>query len=340
MKQFFSPSISVIVPVYNAGGRLRGCVESLINQTMKDIELIFVLDCPTDGSDLIVKEYAKQYSNIVVIENEKNINTGMSRNKGIDIAKGDYIAFCDHDDMVKTYMYEEMYKFALEKDADIVLGVPEYSYKDNSKNSIFYYPKEGNVKDKLLPLIIGRDDTMPEWEFYFSHGMIWDNIYRIDFIKRHNIRFIDNNYTTFEDNLFLIESLICANKAVVYNKLVYIHTIEDTNTAATFEYVKSCKIISYLEHLDYILVEYGIKETYIKNQLNSVCEYVKDIFRNEIKRNKANILCWVDVLNRLKTNRIIRNNLQKAGIRNYVEKSKNHFIKIIHGIVYLYLTKL
>ena len=93
-----TPKVSIIVPIYNAGKFLEKCLDTLVNQTLKDIEIILVLDCPTDGSDRIAREYAEKDPRIRLIVNEQNLNIGLSRNEGLKIARGEYIGFSDHDD--------------------------------------------------------------------------------------------------------------------------------------------------------------------------------------------------------------------------------------------------
>ena len=92
------PKVSIIVPVYNAGIYLKGCLDSILQQTLCDIEVILILDCPTDGSDVICQKYAEKDNRIRIIWNEKNLHIGLSRNKGLEIATGEYIAFSDNDD--------------------------------------------------------------------------------------------------------------------------------------------------------------------------------------------------------------------------------------------------
>ena len=104
-----TPLVSIILPVYNAGEYLRPCLDTLINQTLRNIEIICVLDCPTDGSDKVVEEYAEKDHRIVVIRNEQNLHIGESRNAGIRAAKGEYIGFSDHDDPHELDMYEKLY---------------------------------------------------------------------------------------------------------------------------------------------------------------------------------------------------------------------------------------
>ena len=111
--------VSVIVPVYNVEKYLRQCLDSLVNQTLKDIEIICINDGTKDNSVEIINEYVKKCPNIILI-NQENQGLGMARNNAMKHAKGDYIAFVDSDDWVDTDMYEVLYNKAIETDADIV----------------------------------------------------------------------------------------------------------------------------------------------------------------------------------------------------------------------------
>ena len=116
------PLVSVILPVYNAGEYLRPCLDSLVNQTLRSIEIICVLDCPVDGSDMVVEEYAAGDNRIVVLKNEQNLHIGESRNVGMRVAKGVYIGFSDHDDIRELDMYEKLCAIAEQGCYDIVLS--------------------------------------------------------------------------------------------------------------------------------------------------------------------------------------------------------------------------
>ena len=114
------PKVSIIVPVYNSGKYLKTCLDSLVNQTLKDIEIIAVDDCSTDNSLLILMDYAKKYNNIKVYHNRENLGQGASRNRGLDVARGEYIGFVDSDDYIRYTMYEDMYKAAVNNRAPLV----------------------------------------------------------------------------------------------------------------------------------------------------------------------------------------------------------------------------
>lgn len=331
------PKVSVIVPVYNAGERLLKCIKSIQEQTLNDLEIICVLDCPTDGSDKVIEELANNDSRIKVIHNSHNLNIGESRNVGISIATGEYLAFCDHDDIVMPYMYEEMYTKGLESNADIVLGVPEYAYPDSSLNKTYFYPCGGDLRELLLSFVIGRKKGDPDiWGFYFSHGVIWDNIYRRDMVVGNNIRFIDNNLMTFEDNLFTIECLIKANMAVVYNKKVYIHTIEASNTAASIGYRKPERVINYISYLYDILEKENMLSKYKQNYANSSSRYIISLITRTFLANKdlkqvRNVISLIDEC--LYKKMIFEN----ADLMTLLKDSKTPLKKISYFLLFLYL---
>ena len=139
--------VSVIVPVYNVEKYIKKCLESLVNQTLRDIEIIVVNDGSQDKSKEIIAEYVRKYPNIVYVEKE---NGGLSdaRNYGMKYAKGDYIAFVDSDDYVDTTMYEKMYNKAVEEKADYVECDFYWEYPDKLKKDVGI--RYSNKKDMLV----------------------------------------------------------------------------------------------------------------------------------------------------------------------------------------------
>ena len=135
-KHIENPKISIIIPVYNVEKYLRECLNSVVNQTMRDIEIICVNDGSTDGSLDILKEYAKKDDRIIVI-NQTNGFVESARNNGLKIAKGEYIQFVDSDDYLELNACETAYKYALLYNADVVV----FGYKN--------FPEQvGNIKNR------------------------------------------------------------------------------------------------------------------------------------------------------------------------------------------------
>ena len=116
----YTPKVSVIIPVYNVEQYLRECLDSVVNQTLKEIEIICVDDGSTDNSLEILKEYAKKDKRITVIV-QKNLHAGVARNAGLTVAKGEYIHFLDSDDWLDKNTYEDLYNLIKSKNVSLVL---------------------------------------------------------------------------------------------------------------------------------------------------------------------------------------------------------------------------
>ena len=114
------PIISVIVPVYNSSLYLRKCLDSLLSQTFKEIEIIAVDDGSTDGASLILDEYAEIFPDLIVIH-QSNQGQGAARNTGVSVARGQYIGFVDSDDYVDGNMYKHLYSLISETSADVAV---------------------------------------------------------------------------------------------------------------------------------------------------------------------------------------------------------------------------
>ena len=113
------PKVSIIVPIYNVEKFLPCCIESLLNQTLKDIEIILVDDVSPDNCPRICDEYASKDPRIKVVHKEENQGLGMGRNSGLVIASGEYVTFCDSDDFVELNTYKTVYNTCIQKDLDI-----------------------------------------------------------------------------------------------------------------------------------------------------------------------------------------------------------------------------
>lgn len=194
------PKISVIIPVYNAQEYLKRCLDSVCNQTLKDIEIICIDDCSSDNSAEILKEYSKDYHNLKVVRLEKNQGESVARNTGIYLAQGQYLAFVDNDDEVDLDFCEKLYGKAEETGADIIKGQAIEIEYDGKKHFI---KQLGENDDKLLFLTY--------W---------WTAIYKKSLILKNNISFpID--CILGGDLLFLNQALIYAHDLQIVNGVYY-----------------------------------------------------------------------------------------------------------------------
>lgn len=169
------PKISVIIPVYNVEKFLRRCLDSIINQTMNDIEIILIDDGSTDNSGNICDEYAEKDDRIIVIHKE-NGGVSSARNKGLDIASGEYVTFVDSDDYIDNNMYEVLYRNAVEKKVDICGCFFKYITAD--KVMLFNPTKK---QRSLKGIYNGNDFVKLLYIDEYSNGLcvsMWNKIYK------------------------------------------------------------------------------------------------------------------------------------------------------------------
>lgn len=170
------PKISVIVPVYNAEKYLNECVDSILAQTLQDIEVILVDDGSTDNSPAICDEYAEKDSRVVVIHKE-NGGVSAARNAGLDVVKGEYVAFVDSDDYIDTEMYEKMFEQITEYNCDVVMCdcIKEYAtgrelYTHNVRGGFY---SSNQLKTEYYPHLLIMENveypaTISNWLLLFK----------------------------------------------------------------------------------------------------------------------------------------------------------------------------
>jgi glycosyltransferase involved in cell wall biosynthesis len=211
--------ISIIVPVYNVEKYLRQCLDSLVNQTLKDIEIICVNDASPDNSLSILQEYAQIDNRITVINLKENRKQGGARNAGIQIAQGEYIGIVDSDDWVATDMYESLWNASMNSTVDMVCS-DYYTYYEQSKKVVF----TENIPDSII-----KDDI----ENIHKYVLINGGRGVTNIIKKH--LFIDYQLfypenLIYEDNA-IGGSLYCMSKAVnKASKPLYYYRVRETST--------------------------------------------------------------------------------------------------------------
>lgn len=195
-----NPLISIIVPTYNVEKYIRTCIESILAQTYRNVEVIIVNDGSTDQSLAVISDLICSHHNVKVI-NQKNQGLSVARNTGIDVATGKYITFVDADDKIMPGFVSSLYQIADKTGADIVRG----SFRDFNGN----IPKDW-VPDFNVPTNCG---TIVLDQFLSSHisFVVWSSIYRLDFINSNHIRFTPG---------ILLEDIDFTTRAYMLAKLV------------------------------------------------------------------------------------------------------------------------
>lgn len=206
------PKVSVIVPVYNSEQELRDCLDSLVEQTEKDIEIIVIDDGSIDNSPEIEAEYQKKYPNVKVYRNERNLGQSETRNRGIELAEGDYIAFLDSDDYVNPGMYEELYQAAVENNMPelISTGLKFVEGSEYRKNKLEYIGKQSAIT--IHPM------NDPD-QVFFESPSLCNKLFRKDTVK--NYKFLD--VSAWEDIAFSYSRFMEANTVISKPTLNYFY---------------------------------------------------------------------------------------------------------------------
>ena len=201
--------VSVIIPVFNVEKYLDKCLESLVNQTLKEIEIICVDDGSTDNSMQILKKYESEYSNVIVVSQE-NAGAGAARNNGLRIAKGEYLSFLDSDDFFEVNMLEEAYEKAVADKADMVVFKSDQYYEDSDEFKQVTWTLRYK---KIPPYMPFARRQMTDNVFKVFVGWAWDKLFRTEFVKEHNLLFQEQR--TSNDMLFVFAATVLAKRITV-----------------------------------------------------------------------------------------------------------------------------
>lgn len=292
--------LSVIVPVYNTCKYLKKCLDSIINQTYKDIEIIIVNDGSKDNSEDIIKEYLNKYKDKIVYIKQKNNGQGSARNNGLKHAKGEYIGFVDSDDFIEKDMYEKMIKIAEKNNSDIVIcAINDYYEKNNLSCSTYLSLKQNvEVKEAIM-------NSIPS---------VVNKIYKRELIVNNKIFF--NEKIWYEDFPYSIQ-LVMESKIINYiNEPLYNYYHRVKSTMHNENISKNLDVLSAFE----LLLDYAHK-----NKLYE--KYYKEI--NYLLLKEVYIAA---------INRIIRTNNKRKDkkkniniIKKYCKKHeiKNEYFKLL-----------
>lgn len=307
--------ISIIVPIYNAERTLKKCLDSLLNQTKKELELIVINDGSTDNSEQIIKSYNDPRINYIKQENK---GIGKTRNLGIKKATGKYIMFVDSDDYLDKNACKQLFDKAFSNSLDIVICDFYIQKKDTITEEKLIDFKPSSLKD--MPNLIYDINLAP-----------WNKIYKTEFLKKNKIRFVEN--LKYEDAPFVCESLDKANKIGKVNKCLNYYVINEKSETTVrdkrvFDIIKIVDIIrNYFKDKKYmdevvdkltirILMNYNIQQRYqedkklamkfieesfiylkknIPNYRNNVYYKERKILKSTIEKNKniTKIYCHI-----------------------------------------------
>lgn len=271
-----SPKVSVILPIYNAGHYLEQCLDSMVAQTLSDMEIICVNDGSTDGSDEVIRSYCRGDSRFSMVD-KPNGGYGQSMNRGIDAAKGEYIGIVEPDDFVDPQMFERLYEAATcyTPNAQIAKG-PYWRVceADSPDEKTFRSNYEGAFKGQRQPFtIFERND------FLYRHPSIWSAIYEKSFLDEHSIRFKEIPGAGWADNPFFIQTL-CQAERICYVDEAFYHYREDNISGSSNLKDYNIPFDRWNDMMDFI-DEKGIRDRgVLEGQYCRAFAYVKGIDRS------------------------------------------------------------
>lgn len=228
--------VSIIIPVYNVEKYIDRTLQSVLGQTLKDIQIILVDDKTEDKSGEICDTYALENKNIKVIHKKVNEGLGFARNSGIELAEGEYITFLDSDDTVDSDFYNKLYTLAKKYNSDVSMGNFKSlnfdgsirEYENNKMTKEKYEGKE--VISEVMAKIFGNNEENMSMSSCRA-------IYKKELFEKYNIRFCSERQFISEDLIFQIDILPKCN-IVTFSDEVYYNYYHDNNTSLTTKYLK------------------------------------------------------------------------------------------------------
>lgn len=254
--------VSVIIPVYNSSRYLHECLESVLDQTLRDIEVICVDDGSTDGSLDIEREYAEKDPRVILIE-QKNLFAGAARNNGMKAATGKYFAFWDADDRFEPNALEILYNRCEKMQADICL-CGAYIFNDGSKKRVV---DETILKKRFLPRqSVFSIEDYPEYIFNITARAPWNKIIRASFLKENGVEF--QNLQNANDTYFSMICMFYAKRITYVEKpLINYRVNNDESITGKAAADPLCGYESYKAVYDEI-VEKGVSEKALQSFYN------------------------------------------------------------------------
>ena len=262
------PKVSIVVPVYNTEKYLKRCMDSIVNQTLKNIEIIIVDDGSKEECAVLCDEISKTDSRIKVIHKE-NGGLGFARNTGLEAATGEYIGFVDSDDYIERAMYETLYNAAKKYNADLCLsgisfvGGNMFSESGDDVKKTYFDEETAFEKAEMKKLLLGVVGALPHEPDDSRYGAsVCKNIFKTSVIRERKIEFLSERKILSEDTLFMVDFIKCAEKAVGVPGAYYCYCRNEDSLSKSYNKERFEKSIVFLEELEKRISDTIEKEEY------------------------------------------------------------------------------
>ena len=283
------PKVSIVVPVYNTEKYLIRCMDSITNQTLKDIEIIIIDDGSNENCAALCDEIAKTDSRIKVVHKE-NGGLGIARNSGIEAATGEYIGFVDSDDYIEQIMYETLYNAAKKNNADLCLsgicfvGGNMFSESGGDTKKSYFDEETVFKKEDMKKLLLGTIGALPHEPDDSRYGVsVCKNIFKTSVICERKIKFLSERKILSEDTLFMLDFIKSSKSAVGVPGSYYCYCRNEDSLSKAYNKERFEKSIVFLDEL-----EKRIKDTIEKEEYK--------IYLDRLVQGFGRILCSQEIM--------------------------------------------
>ncbi len=272
--------LSFILPVYNVEKYLKESLNCLVNQTFKDIEIICINDCSTDKSRSILQDFADKDNRIKIIDNEQNCGAAVSRNKGLDIASGEYVLFLDSDDLFEKDLAEAVLKVADENNSDIVI----YNYNQtNSARKINFRKNKKLVNKKVFSYKDASDRI-----FNIIPPNAFSKLYKKSFLIESNIKF--QSLKSCNDSYFALSTLVLAKRISLLDKVLLHYRVNALGNISSSRGKHYKNIISVLKDLKEFLISINIYDEVKKSFIKAFVDHLRYEYKFVSNDNKKDFI--------------------------------------------------
>lgn len=286
--------ISIIMPSYNVANYIEECIESVINQTLKEIEIICVDAGSEDGTLEILQRYAEKDNRIILLNSDKK-SYGYQMNLGLSVAKGDYIGIVETDDYIDSNMFSDLYNLSEEGSIDIV--------KSNFYHLIGITPEEQEI------IVDGTKINVPKVKFnvfensniMYGHPSIWAAIYRTEFLMKNNIKFMEEPGGGWVDNPFYFETFLNAKSIKYTKKPYYYYRQSNPDSSSNNLSDLTLPFRRMLNNIDIVEANYCKNENILVALYTIIFWHLNDIIaREEYIKDKENVDKYIhEVINKM-----------------------------------------
>ncbi len=280
--------VSVVMPIFNAYNYLRPAMDSVVGQTLKEIEIICIDDGSTDHSLEILKQYQEQDDRIRIVT-ETNAGPALARNNGIKRARGEYIAFLDADDFYELTLLEKLYETAKRDDLDIAIAKYDIYHNHKSKFEEFSENEHSNI---YKPGEVTSKNEHPDYILTSTIGAAWNKLFKRSFIEEKELLF-PSDIRMYEDVYFVVTAMSLAERVgKVFETLVHHRVYSEQTRAKLFRKCYTQVPAVYLKIKEF-LVSHGMYSPLFISYLNlsaSRCYKAFNMLSNDNKKNYWDVI--------------------------------------------------